>query len=130
MTPRTLVTAIAFVFAGCVVTIVPAWLALTFDGLMEREWSSRLVRLGVCAIFAGGAVRMGVRLVRGCVVERWFAILVCAALAVGVFVNAEGHPAPGLAFAAAAFALCATGLLTPFAGHHFAAPTLKKSDPS
>jgi hypothetical protein len=88
------------------------------------EWSHRATRLATCLVFTGMAVRMGIRLVRGCVVDRWFTVLACVAVVVGAFVNSDGSPTAGMIFLGALFSLCAIGLLTPFAGRHFVAKPL------
>lgn len=129
MTPRSLVTAIAILFAGCVVATIAAWLSLKLGQIIEMEASHRLRRMALPVLFAVIAIRMGFRLVRGCAVERWFTILVCAALTVGIFINSDGHLSLAFTILAATFGLCAVGLLTPFAGRHFAAKPLPEDDP-
>ena len=112
MTPRSLTIALTALFAaGAVAT-------LAFS-IAQRE-SIGITRVIGGIIFLRLLFGLARELIQGDSAGRWIAILLAAAFPVGVYVNSDGSPAPLLIVLAVTFTLCAIGLLTPFAGRHFA----------
>ena len=114
MTPKVFVTAIACIF-------VVSLSAAIFISVRRP-----VPLIGAHVVFVGLAIGLAVNIVRGSKVDRWFTILAAVAGVIGICVNSNGQPA--LVAVGIAFSLCAVGLLTPFAGRHFAGGEFVEDD--
>lgn len=112
MTPKAFVTLIAVLFVGGVLVSIASGGQL-LASLSSTSWLTALV-------FAGLAVRLGAGLVKGCRVDRWVTVLAAAALAAGIYLNSGERPTAAFVVLGFVFCVCVIGLLTPFAGRHFA----------
>ena len=110
MKPKTLVIAIASIFLLCVVASLAIGVARIGS---LRTTITYLIVFGL-------AVGLAVELVRGSTVGRWIAIVFTSYAAVGIYLKSAQPLELGMVTLGVAFASCGIGLLTPFAGRHFA----------
>lgn len=110
MKPKGLIIAIASIFLLCVVA------SLAIGVVRNGSLRTTITYL----IVFGLAIGLAVNLVRGSTVDRWIAIVAAAYGAVGIYLNSPKPLEMGMVILGIAFASCGIGLLTPFAGRHFA----------
>jgi hypothetical protein len=120
MKPKGLIIAIASIFLLCVVA-----------SLAIRVAQSGSYRITITSLIIFGlAIGLAVELVRGSTGVRWIAIVFSGYAAVGIYLNSAKPLEVGMVTLGLAFASCGIGLLTPFAGRHFAKKNTAEQDSS
>ena len=114
MTPKVLVITIASLLIACSVTVIAIYVS-----------KLGLVKVGSQSVRFALTCALCISLIRGWTPGRWITVVLMSLGAIGSIVGgmnliSAGHSGTGLLALGMIYAVCVIGLITPFAGRHFA----------